>query len=53
MRSNIGPTLFILGLIWVAAALVASCLAPCSWFAGAPMKDVPARCLGELIGGSQ
>jgi len=53
MRTDIGPTLFILGMIWVSAALVATCLAPCSWFAGSAMKDVPARCWGELVGGDR
>ena len=53
MKFDFGFGLFLAGMAFVVATVLASCLAPCSWFAGAPAKDVPARCWGELVGGDR
>lgn len=48
-----GAWVFPCGLVLIAAAFLVSCFAPCSWFAGAPLKDIPGRCVGELFGGAR
>lgn len=48
-----GAWVFPLGMALVVAAFLASCFGPCSWFASVPLKDVPARCMGELFGGAR
>lgn len=48
-----GLFLFGLGVVLAVSSLAIACLAPCSWFASAPLKDVPARCVGEMIGGGK
>lgn len=53
MRDAGGVGLFVVGVVLIVASMLASCFAPCAWFGCASAKDVPARCVGEMVGGGR